>query len=111
MRAPKWTRDALELALVLLCTVRLDGGMATLRGHAAVKTALESEQTRELHACPHPELRRQRLHIAYRRRRWVHQDLDRALPARIAIERAMFHARLRTERDSYMAPRAAPRAR
>ena len=48
VRAPKWTRDALELALVLLCTVRLDGRMATLRGHAAVKTALESEQTREL---------------------------------------------------------------
>ena len=63
VRAPKWTGEALELALVLLCTVRLDGGMATLRGHAAVKTALESEQTRELHACPHPELRRQRLHI------------------------------------------------
>ena len=63
MRAPKWTGEALELALVLLCTVRLDGRMATLRGHAAVKTALESEQTRELQPFPGPELRRQRLHI------------------------------------------------
>ena len=52
-----------------------------------------------------------RLLIRYRRRWWVHQDLAPALPTRVAIEQAMFHGRLRTERDSYTAPRAAPRAR
>ena len=55
--------DALELALVLFSTVRLDGGMHVLHGHAAVKTDRESEQTRELQAFLHPEQRRQRLPI------------------------------------------------
>ena len=49
--------------------------------------------------------------ITYRRRWWVHQDLAPALPTRVAIEQAMFHGRLRTERDYYTAPRAALRAR
>ena len=54
--------DALELAHVLLCTVRFDGRTHALRVRAAVKTALESEQTRELQGVPQPELRRQRFH-------------------------------------------------
>ena len=44
--------DALELALVLRFTVRLDGGMHTVHGHAAVKTGVESEQSRELERVP-----------------------------------------------------------
>ena len=47
---------------MLLCTVRFDGRKHTLRVRAAVKTALESEQTRELQGVPQPELRRQRFH-------------------------------------------------
>ena len=62
MRTPKWLGDALELAHVLLCTVRLDGGMHTIHVHAAVKTALESEQTRELQGVPQPEPRWHRFH-------------------------------------------------
>ena len=58
MRAPKWTEDALELAHVLLCTVRLDGGMQKrFECMPPSKTALESEQTRELQDVPNRELR------------------------------------------------------
>ena len=94
MRAPKWTGDALELAHVLLCTVRLDGGTHTIHVHAAVKTELESEQTRELQRVPQLELRWHAL-LSYRRRRMVqiHQDLDRASPTRFAIEQAIFRGR------------------
>ena len=41
----------------------------------------------------------------------VHQDLDPALPTRIAVGRVMFRGRYRPESDSYSAPRADPRAR
>ena len=58
----KWTGDALDIARVLLCMVRLDGGMHTIHVHAAVKTALESEQRRELQRVPQDELRWQRFH-------------------------------------------------
>ena len=44
--APKSSRDALQLARVLLCTIRFDGGMRV--------TELESEQTLELQAFPDP---------------------------------------------------------
>ena len=53
-----------------------------------------------------------RLHIAAAR--WSTRTLPRGSscrPARFGVGRAMFHGRLRTESDSYSAPRAAPRVR
>ena len=81
------------------------------RVHDAVKTALESEQTRELQGVPQPELKRVAAAFSYRRRRMVHQDLDRPSPTRFAIEQAMFRGRCGIKCDSYTAPRADTRAR
>ena len=81
----------------------------SLRVRAAVKTALESEQTetRELQAFPRLEQRRQRLPIGAPGESTSDQDLGQALPTRIAVGRAMFRGRYRPESDSYTAPRAA----
>ena len=52
-------REAPDAAVVLLFDRRLDGGTHTYCGHAAVKTEVESEQTRELQRFPRPNLGRQ----------------------------------------------------
>ena len=60
--------------MVLRCDRRLDGGSDAHRGRAAVKTAVESEQTREREATLHLAERRQR--IQWRRSAWSTRTLS-----------------------------------
>ena len=85
------TGARLQLAAVLLFDRSFDGRTHTSRVRAAVKTAFAYLQSCERERVPRLKIsiRRQRLIMAYGRTRMVHQDLDPALSARIAIEGAL----------------------
>ena len=63
MRAPKWTGALLALARVHLCHRDLESGMATQRGHATLKVAIEKLQSCERQEGTGLEQRRQRFQL------------------------------------------------
>ena len=74
LRSGPGTGARADAAPVLRCGLRLDGGMDAHRGHAAVKTAVESEQTREREAVLRLDRRRQP--VQWRRSAWSTRTLS-----------------------------------
>ena len=99
-----------DAAVVLRCDRRLDGDIGTHRGQVAVKTAVESEQTREREGCL-GSFGSEAAADTVAALGMVHQDLELAAAVRAAVEGALRRGRCGTDADSRAAPRRDPRAR